>query len=437
MFISYAQNCEDIVLWRVLGHIEHGTYVDVGAADPTEYSVTKAFYDRGWSGVNVEPAPEFVDKLRTERTRDTTVALCAGEEVGSVTLHYVPGTGLSTVSDDHLGVIADKKFDVVDIEVEVKRLDDILKSADLEGRDIHFLKVDVEGAEETVLRSIDLSVWRPWVVVVEATEPLSTAPTHASWDALLTESNYVFALFDGLNRFYYAREHDELAHSLSYPAGVFDQPYTVGTGQNELAARAEALLAERDELAESYDRLQAAHDLTIEGYEKLSGEYDASLASYDKLTAEYQASLASYDELHANYAEALAAYAALETQMRETVEGYERLHLEHASTLAAYSSLEVEHLDTLAGYKRLHDEYDYTLGAYTRIDNMYHDLDRALAASQQDVVGIAATLAEQTSRADELASQLHAANTRLDAIERSTSWKVTRPLRALKGSDKE
>jgi hypothetical protein len=43
-FISYAQNFEDVMLWRALQHVERGFYIDVGANDPTIDSVTKAFY---------------------------------------------------------------------------------------------------------------------------------------------------------------------------------------------------------------------------------------------------------------------------------------------------------------------------------------------------------------------------------------------------------
>ena len=35
-FISYAQNYEDVILWRALRDVEQGFYVDVGAADPEE-----------------------------------------------------------------------------------------------------------------------------------------------------------------------------------------------------------------------------------------------------------------------------------------------------------------------------------------------------------------------------------------------------------------
>ena len=42
-FISYAQNFEDVMLRRVLKHVENGFYIDVGAQDPSADSVTKLF----------------------------------------------------------------------------------------------------------------------------------------------------------------------------------------------------------------------------------------------------------------------------------------------------------------------------------------------------------------------------------------------------------
>ena len=58
-FDSFAQNGEDVVLWRALGHIANGRYVDVGANHPTNDSVTRAFYDRGWRGIAIEPDPTY------------------------------------------------------------------------------------------------------------------------------------------------------------------------------------------------------------------------------------------------------------------------------------------------------------------------------------------------------------------------------------------
>jgi hypothetical protein len=55
-FVSYAQNYEDVILWRAFRDLERGFYVDVGAADPEALSGTHAFYGRGWSGMNAGAA---------------------------------------------------------------------------------------------------------------------------------------------------------------------------------------------------------------------------------------------------------------------------------------------------------------------------------------------------------------------------------------------
>ena len=74
-----------------------------------------------------------------------------------------------------------------------------------------------------MLRGLDLQTWRPWVLVVEATQPLSKTPSHEAWEHYVTDAGYTFCLFDGLSRFYVADEHrGALAASLSYPACVFD-----------------------------------------------------------------------------------------------------------------------------------------------------------------------------------------------------------------------
>ena len=60
-FISYAQNSEDVVLWRALRDVEKGFYVDVGATDPEVDSISCAFYERGWSGINAYPVDAYFD----------------------------------------------------------------------------------------------------------------------------------------------------------------------------------------------------------------------------------------------------------------------------------------------------------------------------------------------------------------------------------------
>ena len=68
-------------------------------------------------------------------------------------------------------------------------------------RTIDFLKVDTEGTEFAVLKGGDWVRYRPRVIVVEATSPLSDVPTHQEWEPYLMEKGYLAAYFDGLNRF--------------------------------------------------------------------------------------------------------------------------------------------------------------------------------------------------------------------------------------------
>jgi hypothetical protein len=71
-FISYAQNNEDVLLWRALGHVQDGFYIDVGASDPVEHSVTRAFYDAGWRGINIEPLPAHIEAFASSARATST-----------------------------------------------------------------------------------------------------------------------------------------------------------------------------------------------------------------------------------------------------------------------------------------------------------------------------------------------------------------------------
>ena len=77
--LSYAQELEDVILYSVLGEtVKDGFYIDVGANDPWEISVTKLFYELGWSGINVEPLQHSYESLVKDRDRDINVQLGVG-----------------------------------------------------------------------------------------------------------------------------------------------------------------------------------------------------------------------------------------------------------------------------------------------------------------------------------------------------------------------
>lgn len=223
-FVSYGQNREDVVLRRALRTVAEGSYVDVGANDPRLYSLSRGFYDQGWSGITVEPVPHFAQAHRRERPRDTLVeAAVTDRAVDTVTLHVIGETGLSTLIDDVSERHRRDGWENQDVTVPALSLDKILEDAGWAGREIHFVSVDVEGAEPEVLRSFDLARWRPWILVVESTAPRSTEQTHHAWEPAVLAAGWVPCLFDGLSRYYASPDHPELVEPLSYPACPLDE----------------------------------------------------------------------------------------------------------------------------------------------------------------------------------------------------------------------
>lgn len=246
-FVSYSQNREDVVLARALSHVDQGRYVDVGANDPVADSVTYAFYLRGWTGITVEPVPAWAQRQRELRPDDYLVeAAIVSEETETVTLHSIADTGLSTLVDEVGASHQNDGWDVEDIVVPAKRLDDVLHEAGWADLDIHFMVIDTEGAERAVLESFDLKRWRPWILVVEATKPQTTEPSHDAWEAIVTDADYRFCLFDGLSRFYVAAEREEdLRPRLTAPANILD---------NYVTFPAETVRLERDRAVEERRR---------------------------------------------------------------------------------------------------------------------------------------------------------------------------------------
>ena len=218
--ISYAQNAEDIVLYRLFREQGFGRYVDVGASHPEFDSVTKLFYDRGWRGINIEPSPTEFELLLAARPDDINLAIAIGRSKGTANLFLG--------SNEQRGLGSLKKsvaeFSIGDaakaVEVPVTTLADVV--AEHVTGPVDFLKIDVEGFERDVIAGADWSSFRPRVVVVEATAPNTVIPTNEEWEPMLTDARYVCVLFDGLNRFY-ADEADEEARAvLKVPANVHD-----------------------------------------------------------------------------------------------------------------------------------------------------------------------------------------------------------------------
>lgn len=208
------------MLWRALGDVEAGFFIDVGAQHPIKDSVSKIFSEHGWRGIHVEPTPEFSDMLRKDRPNETVIAAVVSENQGPVTFFNIADTGLSTGRRDIAEAHAAAGYPYREITVATVSLDGLLALAPSD--DIHWLKIDVEGMEREVLESWRTSLRRPWIVVIEANLPGSQTPSHESWEELILSKGYHHVYYDGLNRFYISDAHRALDDHFALPPNIFD-----------------------------------------------------------------------------------------------------------------------------------------------------------------------------------------------------------------------
>ncbi len=258
--ISYAQNCEDVVLARCFRHVKRGFYVDVGASDPVVHSVTKYFYDAGWSGINIEPEAGAFAMLQAQRHRDLNLNIGIASFNGTLDLFEGPVSmkGQSSFVESVASGLATDGAHFNPRRVEVRTLASVCEEW-IDG-EIDFLKIDTEGFEREVLAGADWMRWRPSVVVVEATAPNTATPVHQEWEHLLLAAEYRFALFDGLNRFYVRADRDDLWEMASVPANYFDHFVThrERTLEEQLEACGDRIVQVQDALEQTRRQLQQA-----------------------------------------------------------------------------------------------------------------------------------------------------------------------------------
>jgi FkbM family methyltransferase len=433
-FISYAQNGEDVILWRALKHIENGFYIDVGACDPDELSVTKAFYERGWHGVNIEPVREYYELCVKKRPRDKNINVAVTARSGISHFMTVKGTGLSTTVDVFATKAADKGWDVEAQDVLALSLADICTSLSL--HEVHFLKIDVEGAERAVLEGADFEQVRPWIVVVEATTPLSTERSEHLWEHILLQAGYQRAFFDGLNLYYVAQEHSELIETLAAPPNALDDFKPVRMAEAE------------ERIAHLNSELEAQH----RGHEELIAHLKLELEAQNRRREDLQTQLEALGLEHT--AQIATASAQAEVQALEMERQAEAFRAELAQRDGKISDLlsDRAHQELSAAQRQ-----DFTSRKLAQSRRKVIELEERLHAQQHSLDSLAALvpilrteLEAQTARLGELEDQaaekigvlsaqnkmLATENDRLqkhrDAILQSTSWRISAPLRKTK-----
>ena len=158
--VSMSQQREDLILHHALRGVDTRNvfWIDVGANDPINISVTLLAYMLGGHGINIEPQISYKERYDKLRMRDINLYVGISDKPGEMVLH---GTG------DTASMADDASSRVKNAKVMVTTLDEVFNTHVPNDQEVHFLKIDVEGFEAEVIGGLDLKKNRPWIIMTE------------------------------------------------------------------------------------------------------------------------------------------------------------------------------------------------------------------------------------------------------------------------------
>jgi len=174
MRVSYSQFGEDLVVrTHFTGDFDNsiGRFIDVGAFHPSKYSNTMLLSQLGWRGINIDCEPAKIARFEKLRPQDHNICAAVGEAPGEMIYLEYPSEGLTNRIVDSgeknlLSSIGEKPLKVNPIRVMT--LTHIIEQSVFRGQHFHYLNVDCEGQDLSVLKGLDFSRYSPELITVEA-----------------------------------------------------------------------------------------------------------------------------------------------------------------------------------------------------------------------------------------------------------------------------
>lgn len=185
----YSQNQEETAILSACNGV--GRFLDIGAWNAKDKSNVRALYERGWSGVLVEPSPEPFAGLKAEYDGDPRIKLlnvAVGLEPGLIEMH-ITADAVSTSDPETY----EKWRHIVNFTGVLQAQSITLEEIHEKHGDFDMVSIDAEGVSVDLLhRLLDLGK-RPKCIVVEHDDRTTEALSHA------TECGYACTMANGEN----------------------------------------------------------------------------------------------------------------------------------------------------------------------------------------------------------------------------------------------
>jgi FkbM family methyltransferase len=167
---SAPQEGEAILLSKIFNSklLKKGFYVDIGAHHPFRYSNTHIFYQRGWSGINIEPNKEDFNSFKSDRKRDINLNIGVSK-LGKHVYYMYNEPALNTIDPNTVKLRSSQGIHYIKKEyIACDTLSNILDiNLPRNLKEIDFFNIDVEGNELEVLKTNNWKKYIPKVIVCE------------------------------------------------------------------------------------------------------------------------------------------------------------------------------------------------------------------------------------------------------------------------------
>jgi FkbM family methyltransferase len=184
------------VILEILPFKRRGFFVDLGASDGVTtnntYALEKLF---NWSGICIEPNPGFLELIK-ERRRCVVADSVVSDRNEEVRFRIDNGSLGGIVADDtdnNRRLRADELETATIVSRRSVTLNEVLDRYNAPSV-IDYLSLDVEGAEERVIRSLDFTKYRFRCMTVERPTPVV--------NEILAHNAYVFVKNHHFDSFY-------------------------------------------------------------------------------------------------------------------------------------------------------------------------------------------------------------------------------------------
>jgi len=135
-----------------------GFYIDIGCYHPLKFSQTHKLYKTGWTGINIDISKESMNLFNIFRPKDKNLNLGISNKSGLADAFFEKKIStLSSLDQDILNKIPNRENKIIR-KIQTITIDKLFE--DNKVVEVDFLKIDCEGMDLAILKTIDFDQYK-------------------------------------------------------------------------------------------------------------------------------------------------------------------------------------------------------------------------------------------------------------------------------------